>query len=169
MFPILYKFNEAHHKLSSKFWRTSVRFVGPLIPLLWTYSDVCPWFQSQGDPLACVLHYLHATKSSDSPLVQHPLTSWRPSHFDPHTCPKALVGLESRISCATAPQGETTKDTLPTEQCRLGINPQTWTAYSGGLCYSSCLSCRIYWAFDQLRCQFKICVRSLIWKSTVVT
>ena len=30
------------------FWRTSVLFVGPLMPLFWTSSDVCPGFQSQG-------------------------------------------------------------------------------------------------------------------------
>ena len=29
------------------FWRTSVLFVGPLIPLFWT-SDICPEFQSHG-------------------------------------------------------------------------------------------------------------------------
>ena len=31
-----------------KNWRTSVLFVGSLIPLFWTSGDVCPGFQSQG-------------------------------------------------------------------------------------------------------------------------
>ena len=31
------------------FKRTSVLFVGPLIPLLWTSGDVCLGFQSQGE------------------------------------------------------------------------------------------------------------------------
>ena len=30
-----------------KIWRTSVLFVGPLIPLFWTSGDVYPGFQSQ--------------------------------------------------------------------------------------------------------------------------
>ena len=54
--------------------------------------------------LACVLHHLHAMKSSDLPPVQHLLTSWQPNHFDPYTCIEVLVGLESRISHAAAPQ-----------------------------------------------------------------
>ena len=39
------------------------------------------------DPLTCLLHHLCAMNSSDSPLVRHLLTSWRPawwpSRFDP--------------------------------------------------------------------------------------
>ena len=39
-----------------KFWRTQVLFVGPLIPLFWTFGDVYPGFQIQGDlSLACFL------------------------------------------------------------------------------------------------------------------
>ena len=50
-------------------------FVGPLIPLFWTFDDICPGFQSQcGSPPphlhTCMLHHLCATESSDSPLVQ---------------------------------------------------------------------------------------------------
>ena len=48
------------------FWSTSFPFVGPLTPLFWTSSDVWPGFQNQGGS-----HHLHATESSDSPLVQH--------------------------------------------------------------------------------------------------
>ena len=35
------------------FWMTSVLFVRPLIPLFWTFGDVCPGFQSQDGFLAC--------------------------------------------------------------------------------------------------------------------
>ena len=30
------------------FWKTSVLFVGPLIPLFWTSGDVCPWVSKLG-------------------------------------------------------------------------------------------------------------------------
>ena len=36
-------------------WRTSVLFVGPLIPLFWTSGDICPGFQSQCEWLACFI------------------------------------------------------------------------------------------------------------------
>ena len=67
------------------FWRTSVLFVRPLIPLFWTCADVCHGFQSQGGFLACVLPRLHAMDSLDSSIVRHQLTSWQPSLFDPQT------------------------------------------------------------------------------------
>ena len=50
------------------FCRTRVLFVGPLIPLFRTSSDVCPGFESQGGSLACVLPRLRTMDSSDSPL-----------------------------------------------------------------------------------------------------
>ena len=53
------------------------------------------------DPLTCVFHHLHATESSDSPLVQHLLTywqpAWQPSCSNQRSCKEALVGLESGI------------------------------------------------------------------------
>ena len=52
-------------------------FMGLLILLFWTFGDVCPGFQSQ-----CGFPFLRATDSSDSPLVQHLLSSWLPSRFD---------------------------------------------------------------------------------------
>ena len=68
---------------SLNFWRTSVLFVGPLIPLFWTSGNLYPWFgllvtsalafKARVDPLACVLHHLHATESSGSPLVRYQL------------------------------------------------------------------------------------------------
>ena len=61
------------------FWRTSVIFVGLLIPLFWTSGDIWPGFQSQGGCLICMFPRLHPMDSSDSPLVQHLLTSWRPA------------------------------------------------------------------------------------------
>ena len=54
-------------------------FVGPLLYLFWTSGDVCLGFQARVDPHACMLHRLHATESSDSPLVWHLLTSWQPA------------------------------------------------------------------------------------------
>ena len=36
------------HFFKKYFWRTSVLFVRPLIPLFWTSGDVCPGFSSQG-------------------------------------------------------------------------------------------------------------------------
>ena len=61
-----------------------------------------PWVSKPGWTR---LHaFLPARYSSDSPLVRHMPTSWRPtwqpSHFDPHTCshqtyPQALVALRS--------------------------------------------------------------------------
>ena len=88
------------------FWRTSVYFAGPLIPLFWIPGDIFPGFKARVDARACTPCHLHATDSSDSPLVWHLLTSqwlvWQLSHFDPHTCVQALVGLESRTDRATA-------------------------------------------------------------------
>ena len=60
---------------SIKFLRTSVLFVGPLIPLFWPSGDVCLGFQSKSRSPTCVLPDLLAMDSSDSPLVQHLLTS----------------------------------------------------------------------------------------------
>ena len=42
--------------LLKHFWRTSVPFVRPLIPLFWTIGDVCPTFQCQVGSLACTFH-----------------------------------------------------------------------------------------------------------------
>ena len=58
------------------FWRTSVLLVGRVTSLLWTFYGICPGFQSQRGSLTCVLHRLRAIDSSDSPLVQHLLTTW---------------------------------------------------------------------------------------------
>ena len=83
--------------------------MGPLIPLLWTSGDVCPGVQSKGGSLACMLCHLCATYSSNSPLVQHLLTSWRYTWqlnlFDPRICT-----LQSYISTGTASLSHTTLD-----------------------------------------------------------
>ena len=67
------------------FWRTSVLFVGPLIPLLWTSGDICPRFESQGGSLNFVPCHLREMDFLDSLLLQHLPSSWqppwRPSHF----------------------------------------------------------------------------------------
>ena len=85
-------------KTARTFFQTSWRTpAGPLTPLFWTSGDVCPGFlsiQTRVDSLIRVLHRLHAMDSSDSPLVQHLLTSlwpaWQPSHFDPRIMYKYL-------------------------------------------------------------------------------
>ena len=62
------------------------------------------------DPLACMLHCLYVTNYSDSPLLQHLLTSWWPAwqlnHFSIHILAptQALMGLESGIERAAASQ-----------------------------------------------------------------
>ena len=74
------------------FWRTLL-FVGPLIPLFWTYSDISSWWR-------CTLHIPWG-----SPLVQHLPTSqqpaWQLSLSLPHTCKQALVGLKTGTYHAT--------------------------------------------------------------------
>ena len=52
--------------------------MGSLILLFWTFGDVCPEFQSQDGFLTYMLCHLCAVDSSESPLVRHLLTSWRP-------------------------------------------------------------------------------------------
>ena len=70
-------------------WRTSVFFVGPLIPLFWTTVDIWPRFHSLGGLFAYIITHLCAMDSIGSTLVQHLLTSsraaWQPSPFDPRT------------------------------------------------------------------------------------
>ena len=78
------------------FWRTWVLFVGPLIPLFWTSSDISPGFQSQGGSIACVLCHLHAMNSWDSPLVRHLPTSWRPA-WRPVAFPTCYICSRGRI------------------------------------------------------------------------
>ena len=41
--------------LKISLWRTSVLFVGPLIPLFWTSGNVCPGYKSQDGTLVCAL------------------------------------------------------------------------------------------------------------------
>ena len=78
--------------------------MGPLIPLFWTFGDVCPGLYANVDSPVCMLHCLDTTDSSDSTLVQHLLTSWqlawRPSCCDSLTCIHVLVGLKSGIEHA---------------------------------------------------------------------
>ena len=73
--------------------------LGHWYPCFWTSGDVYPGFEARIETLICLLHYLHAMNSPHSYLMWHLLTSWwpvwQPSHFDPHTCIQALVGLDS--------------------------------------------------------------------------
>ena len=69
-----------------KFLEDTSPFRGLLIPLFWTFGDVCFEFQKQGGSL---LHAFSLVWSSDSPLGRQPQTAersaWQPSLFDPHT------------------------------------------------------------------------------------
>ena len=84
------------------FWKRLVILVGPLIPLLWTFGDVYPAFQSQGwSPLLDVLHGLHAMDSSD-PLGMTPaqLLVGRRAVFDPHMIAKRAFRIPTgMLSC----------------------------------------------------------------------
>ena len=64
------------------FWRRSVLFVGPLIPLFWTSGDISFGCQSQsGQPYSHLVEAYVLHIPWDSPLVQHPLTSWSAEPF----------------------------------------------------------------------------------------
>ena len=52
------------------FRRTSVRFVGPLIPLFWTSGNVCPGLQSQAESLASQIKWIEIyLKSAQKDLL----------------------------------------------------------------------------------------------------
>ena len=67
----------------------SVLFLEPLIPMFWIPGDICPGFQNPVGSLICILPFLRAMDSSDSPLVWPPLTScwpaWQPRIFYPYS------------------------------------------------------------------------------------
>ena len=67
-------------------WRILVFFVGPLIFLFWNSGDIYPWFQNK-DTLACMLHHLPTTDSSNSPLVWHLLSPFSSMHLLGHWFP----------------------------------------------------------------------------------
>ena len=80
------------------FWRASVLFVGPLMPLFWTFGDICPGFQSQGG--SPHLHVLFACTQQNTRIdlwCNILLTPWQPSHSHPQTYKQALVGLKTGI------------------------------------------------------------------------
>ena len=70
-------------------------------------------FNTRMEPLTCMLHRLCTMDTTDSPLVWHLLTSWWPSHFDPHTYTCRSIGGAQVCLCDKT-------DALPTELCRLG-------------------------------------------------
>ena len=78
------------------FGRTSVLFVGPLIPLFWTFGDICPGFQSQGGSFFCVcflscviLRFTSGVTPADCVEVSMAAEPFRSTYLQ--TCPKALV------------------------------------------------------------------------------
>ena len=70
--------------------------MGPLIPFFWTSGNICPGFQSQDESFVVMLNHLHPMSSTDSPLVQHLLTSWWPVWKLLHIYKQ--VGLKSRMA-----------------------------------------------------------------------
>ena len=70
----------------------------PLIPLFWIFLWRLSWVSKPGwiPRLQNILPRLHATDSSNSPLVWHLLTSWwttlQPSLNDPRTCTRTSIG-----------------------------------------------------------------------------
>ena len=65
-----YSMSAIVEKLLSRWWQCI-----PLIPLFWTSGDI--WVcKARVDPLVWLICRLHAMDSSDSPLVQHLLTSY---------------------------------------------------------------------------------------------
>ena len=72
----------------------------PILDFWWHLFLSGDEFQSQGRLLACLLLYLCAVDPSDSPPVQHLLTSWQPvlqsTLFDLHTGTRTSIG-ETRV------------------------------------------------------------------------
>ena len=98
--------NPCHFFLKKQ--RTKFLFVGPLITLFWTAGDVCPGFQSQGGfPCLCALlpvrnrffRFTSCVTLADLFAARMVAELFHPCTC---TCLQVLVGLESRIKCATA-------------------------------------------------------------------
>ena len=91
------------------------------------------------DPHACMLCCLHGTEHSDSPLVQHLLTSrwsaWQPSCCNTHTCEQALVGLETMIYRTAASQGDPRQMLYQLSNASLACEIKTFSY--GDLCYGT--------------------------------
>ena len=79
------------------FWRTRVLFMGPLIPLFWTFGDVSSVFQGQsGQPYLHLAEVYMMYVPWDSPLVQHLSTSWQPA-WQPITF--AYMHILAEVGC----------------------------------------------------------------------
>ena len=78
------------------------------MPLLWASGDVCPGFQSQSgfphlwafSPAHSDFHRFTCGVTPTDLLVASMATDL----FHPHTCVQPLVGLDSRIKCASTSQ-----------------------------------------------------------------
>ena len=99
----------------------------PLIFLLWTSSNICPGFQSQGGfPCLNALSPVHngflrfTCSVTPADLL---VASMAAEPFDPHTCIQALVGLESSVPCLTACDKT---DVLPNELSWFGSFVKCW-------------------------------------------
>ena len=85
----------------SNFWRTSVHFLGPLIPLFWTSGDICPRFQNRGGfphlyP-QLPTHNIFLRFTSGATPAELLASSMAAEPFHARTFLQALVGLESMI------------------------------------------------------------------------
>ena len=107
------------------FSRLILTFLEDISPFL--SSQWCPCFgllvtSALGFKAACMLCHLHATESSDSPLVPQLLTSWWPawqlSRSHPHTCIQANTKIY-RVCCCLTVWDQA--DVLPTDLCRLQV------------------------------------------------
>ena len=102
-----------------KMWRTKVLLVEPLIPLFWTFGDVCPGFQSLSRSFLC--DFLPVW-SSDSTLVWHLLIveiSMAAKPFQSRylqTCPQALVEVRSSTYIVSSDICSQTKKNKCTKQ-----------------------------------------------------
>ena len=99
---ILTTLHQRTHFTTDQFFKKILEDISPFCGA----ADVCdfrwhlPWVKAEVGSLACMLSYLHKMNSSDSPLVQHLLTSWQTawqlSHSSTYLC-TSIGGLESRI------------------------------------------------------------------------
>ena len=73
-----------------KFSQTHILFVGPLIQVFWSSSDIHSGFQNQGG-LTCML-FVTVCCSLDSPLVWHLLMASMTAHCIPYMLGRVQVG-----------------------------------------------------------------------------
>ena len=101
------------------FWRILVLLSGHWYPRFGLLMTFALGFKARVDFLACMLHYLCAIESSDSPLVQQLLTSWQPA-WQPrcsyqHICEQTRLKTGINCGCHCLKLWD-----RQTELCRIG-------------------------------------------------